>query len=135
MIRLSPARRQHRTGEWTDAKAVTFIVTLAARASVTLAARAAGMSRKSAYALKDRDLLFAAAWRAALAARSAQGDKVDEVDTPARPCSQGDSTPRPVPARKSRSRRDAEAARDWFFARIAAGLPWPPEALPLCGGE
>ena len=45
-----------------------FLVTLAARRSVTLAARASGISRKSAYALKARDSAFAEAWIAALSA-------------------------------------------------------------------
>ncbi len=62
MAYLARPRRPRRKWEWTDAKAVTFIVTLAARRSVTLAAARAGMSRKSAYALRDRDPAFAAAW-------------------------------------------------------------------------
>ena len=86
---LSRPRRPRRAGEWTAAKAVTFIVTLAASRSVTLAARAAGMSRKSAYALKDRDPAFAAAWAAAIKA-SRQGDKADKADTPATPPAHGD---------------------------------------------
>jgi hypothetical protein len=79
---LSRPRRPVRSGEWTSAKAVTFIVTLAATRSVTLAARASGISRKSAYALKSRDPAFAAAWTAARnagAAASREGDKVEEV--------------------------------------------------------
>ena len=81
---LSRPRRARRPHEWSDAAAVTFIVTLAARGSVTLAARAAGMSRKSAYALQARDSAFARAWQAATRARRApsHGDKVDEVDGP-----------------------------------------------------
>ena len=42
-------RRPQRPGESTGRCAVTFIVTLAATGSVTLAARSAGMSRKAAY--------------------------------------------------------------------------------------
>jgi len=82
---LSQPRRPRRAGEWSSARAVTFIVTLAATRSVTLAARAAGMSRKSAYALQARDLAFASAWSAALRAaapRPRQGDKTHKVDTP-----------------------------------------------------
>ena len=56
--------------QWSNARVVTFIVTLAAQGNVTLAARQAGMSRKSAYALKDRDPVFASAGQAALGARS-----------------------------------------------------------------
>ena len=65
---LSRPRRPHRANEWKAGAAVTFIVTLAAGRSVTLAARAAGMSRKSAYALRGRDPAFAAAWNAAILA-------------------------------------------------------------------
>jgi len=57
---LSRPRRARRSSDWSPAKAVTFIVTLAAHRSVTLAAAEAGMSRKSAYALKVRDPAFAA---------------------------------------------------------------------------
>jgi hypothetical protein len=91
---LSQPRRPRRLGEWTPDKAVTFIVSLAARRSVTLAARAAGMSRKSAYALKARDPAFAAAWTAAAKAGakgSVQGNKVDKVDGPPTPPARGDS--------------------------------------------
>ena len=63
-----PAHRQQRRHEWSDERIVTFIVTLAAQRNVTLAACRAGMSRKSAYALKQRDPVFASAWMAALRA-------------------------------------------------------------------
>jgi hypothetical protein len=82
---LSRPRRTPRAGEWTPAKAVTFIVTLAATRSVTLAARAAEMSRKSVYALKRRDPAFASAWSAALAAAASplrQGNASDTSDRP-----------------------------------------------------
>lgn len=52
---LSCPLRPRRPGEWTAGSAILFIVTLAAKGSVTLAARDAGMSRKSAYALRKRD--------------------------------------------------------------------------------
>ena len=93
---LSRPRRPARSGEWTSARAVTFIVTLAAGNPGTLAARASGMSRKSAYALKARDRAFAAAWQAAVDARSshaAKGDKVDQVHAPAVSLGQGDTSP------------------------------------------
>ena len=77
---LSRPRRQRRAGEWSTERAVTFIVTLAATQSVTLAARAAGISRKSAYSLKGRDPAFASAWSAAM--RAARGNKVEEVERP-----------------------------------------------------
>ena len=90
---LSRPRRARRSSDWSPAKAVTFIVTLAAHRSVTLAAAEAGMSRRSAYVLKDRDPAFAAAWNAALRARKngRQGDKVEEVEEPPVSSSQGNS--------------------------------------------
>ena len=96
MIQLSRPLRPRRPGDWTPARAVTFIVTLAATRSVTLAARASGMSRKAAYALKSRDSAFASAWKAALAANrppARQGDKVDEVHEPPVSTGQGDALP------------------------------------------
>src|SRR6476661_2055813 len=72
---LSRPRRRRRPHEWSSARAVTFIVTLAATRCVTLAAQAAGMGRKSAYALKDRDRALAEAWNAALKASDANRPK------------------------------------------------------------
>ena len=127
MILLSRGRRPRRSGEWTRAKAVTFIVTLAASRSVTLAARRAGMSRKSAYALKSRDRAFAQAWETALNARqmSRQSNEVEDVQATPDSLGQGDSTVRAARstgsiARRPRDRRQDEAARDLFFARLAA---------------
>ena len=91
---LSRPRRPRRAREWSPERAVTFIVTLAATRSVTLAARAAGMSRKSAYALKGRDPAFASAWRAAVRAGApllVQGDKAYKVDRPPTPPPQGNT--------------------------------------------
>jgi hypothetical protein len=112
----TPPFRARRAHEWNSGKAVTFLVTLAASGSVTLAARAAGMSRKSAYALKDRDPTFDRAWQSALAARGAhpQGDKVEEVDGPPNPSIQGDS--RAI----GREILWQSALRDSFFAQLAA---------------
>lgn len=109
---LSQPRRTRRASEWTPGKAVTFIVTLAATRNVTLAARAAGMSRKSAYALKSRDSAFADAWGAAtkaLARKAIEGDTTILV----RPSTS--STARCHPDRRL---LDA-ARRDRFFARLA----------------
>ena len=124
---LSRPRRPHRSAEWTAGKAVTFIVTLAATGSVTLAAREAGMSRKSAYALKARDAQFAAAWNAALRARKgpalslSRSDKAEEVREPPVSRSQGDKQPAAAPSNwSSIRRRHDEAVRDLFFARLAA---------------
>ena len=110
---LSQPHRTRRAGEWTPGKAVTFTVTLAATRNVTLAARAAGMSRKSAYALKERDPVFAAAWAAAT---TAPGRKPVEGDTAklVRP-----STSSTADRHPDRMRLDA-ARRDRFFARLAA---------------
>ncbi len=118
---LSPSTRTRRAGAWAAGKAVTFIVTLAATRTVTLAARAAGMSRKSAYALRERDPAFAAAWDAALGAR--QGNKVDEVEDPPVSFGWGDSRPRTPPA------LDA-LHRDRYFARLAAIRDAAPNLAP-----
>jgi hypothetical protein len=119
---LSRPRRPGRSGEWTPAKAVTFIVTLAATRSVGLAARKAGMSRKSAYALKSRDPFFASAWSAAAtasAARPLQGDKVEEVHEPPIPSSHGDT---------SSSRRDRERAFAYLVATLRESASLAPYA-------
>jgi hypothetical protein len=104
---LSKPRRRPRRGEWTPEQAVTFIVTLAAAGSVTIAAHRAGMSRKSAYALRGRDPAFAAAWAAAM--RASKGDKVEQVHEPPLSCGRGDTSP---------SRVDRERA----FVRLVAAL-------------
>lgn len=109
---LSPSRRPRRSGEWSPPRAVTFIVTLAATGSVTLAARSAGMSRKSAYALKARDPAFAAAWAEAAKASaraSVQGDKVHEVYEPPFLTGQGD-------------RRSARVSSERAFAGLITQL-------------
>ena len=65
MFDLASCHRPRRPAEWTESKAIAFIVTLAGTGIVTLAAREAGMSRKAAYALKRRDPLFAGLWEKA----------------------------------------------------------------------
>ena len=133
MSLLSRPRRPRRAHEWSPGKAVTFVVTLAATRNVTLATRESGLSRKSAYALKARDPAFAAAWNAVLKARSAanQGDKVEEVNGPSIPPSQGDRRIRPAPSDWSTMRRQHDATlRDHFFARLAATRKVATEALP-----
>jgi hypothetical protein len=121
---ITRPRRPRRQHEWSAHKAVTFIVTLR---NVTLTAKHAGMSRKSAYALKERDPAFADAWKAAKRAgqKPIEGDKVDEVDGP--PCSpvQGNDASRSAPSSASTvnrySGRHPDAfRRDLFFARLAA---------------
>ncbi len=64
----SHRRRRNVGGGWTAARQLTFLEALARTRSVTRAARAAGMSRESAYRLRKRDPngLFAAAWDRAI---------------------------------------------------------------------
>lgn len=126
----------------------------AAARSVTLAARGAGMSRKSAYGLKSPDPAFAHAWEAALNARpkSRKGGQVKDVQAAPHSRREGDGADRAAPStsstgRVTRDRRREEAARDLFFARRAATNRFPlspaaadllpsPETLSLrSGGE
>ncbi len=80
-IRPSPAlhRGTHprpcRRDGWTPARQIAFLASLAGTRSVTVAARAAGMSRESAHRLRNRrdGALFAAIWELTLApGRAAQ---------------------------------------------------------------
>ena len=57
---------------WTPDRIATFLETLADTGIVAEACRAVGKSRDTAYALHNRDPLFAAAWRAALIHARAQ---------------------------------------------------------------
>ncbi len=59
----------HRRDGWTPARQLRFLDMLARTRSVTRAAAATGMSRESAYRLRNRDSggLFAAAWDRILA--------------------------------------------------------------------
>ena len=50
---------------WTGERMATFLEVLADTGIVTEASRAVGMHRDGAYALRNRDPIFAAAWRAA----------------------------------------------------------------------
>src|SRR5258708_2333960 len=59
-----PARTPCHDG-WTPDRMAAFLEVLADTGIVTDAVRAAGMHRDSAYALRTRDPVFAAAWRAA----------------------------------------------------------------------
>ena len=116
---LSRPRRTRRNGEWSGGKAVIFIVTLGATGSVTLAARSAGMSRKSAYALKSRDSAFAQAWNTALAVKpptAAEGDKPKR----ATPSTSSSSLPSALAAKHEEMRRDR------FFAMLRARLDESP---------
>ena len=113
-------RHVPRASEWATDKVVTFIVTLAATRSVTLAARASGMSRKAAYALRARDAAFAEAWAAAVKAgaeRPLEGDKVEEVEEPPIPLGLGNASP---------SRAERERAFVGFLAQLRESPPLAP---------
>ena len=126
MFQLCCPRRPRRLGEWTRDKVVTFIVTLAASQSVTLAAREAGMSRKSAYALRARDPAFASAWNMAVKARPTrrQGGATEELHEPPVSPDQGDKRAHVRRSTSSTPQRDNARGldnfrRDRFFARLA----------------
>jgi hypothetical protein len=75
-----PAPLSFRRDGWTIPRQLAFLDLLARTRSVTAAARAAGMSRESAYRLRRRPsaALFAAAWDRALkrrTPRSSEGHK------------------------------------------------------------
>ena len=61
-------RRRTRRDGWTAERQLAFLAALTRTRSVTMAARAVGMSRESAYRLRGRPTgaLFAAAWDGAL---------------------------------------------------------------------
>ena len=124
---LHSPRRRRRADEWTAAKAVTFIVTLAARQSVTLAAARAGMSRKSAYALKGKDCAFAAAWNAALSVGAIdclEGDESNDLHNPPIAPPPGDSL-----AQCGDLARDTKMRDDFFLAlTTCAGLRRSPSS-------
>jgi hypothetical protein len=113
---LAQPRRPQRPEGWSSAKAVTFIVTLARSRSVTLAARAVGMSRKSAYALRKRDPGFAAAWNAAIGAGSILNPKGNS----GRQSQHSQPSQLAVTQETAEARRRDELLRDRFFARLAA---------------
>lgn len=58
----------HERYRWTAAKALAFLDDLAQHGNVARAARKVGMTRQSAYRLRDRSLTVAQAWPLALAA-------------------------------------------------------------------
>lgn len=121
MLSRRSFRRPPRAGEWSGDKAVTFIVTLAASASVTLAAARAGMSRKAAYALKRRDPGFALAWNQAIDAyrsrtRATLIEGVKGNDLHNRPVG-------PPKGNASAARVRDAALRDSFFAALATRHP------------
>jgi hypothetical protein len=96
------SRRPHRAHEWNEGAGVTLTVTLAAAGNVTLAASAAGMSRKSDCALHECGPAVAVAWASAL--RGGQGNEVEEVEDPPFSLCQGNTAP--AAAALCRARRD-----------------------------
>jgi hypothetical protein len=68
-LRSPKPRTRIRRDGWTAERQLRFLDALAATRSITRAAAAAGMSRESAYRLRDRreGALFAAIWDRALA--------------------------------------------------------------------
>ena len=63
----SPSVPTVRHDGWTGERMATFLEALADTGIVSEACRAAGMSREGVYSLRNRDPVFAAAWRAAQA--------------------------------------------------------------------
>ena len=59
------AKPSRKTGGWSSVRQQLFVETLAETGSVHLSAKAAGLSARSAYALRVRSPAFAAAWDAA----------------------------------------------------------------------
>ena len=114
-VRASP-QRPGRADGWTDRRRVTFIVTLAASGSVTFAAVSAGLSRKSAYALKKRDSAFASLWERALEVGKASRRGSAEG---------GNANPRGTVNMvnlRAADRSIASAGRDRFFANLQLRL-------------
>ena len=64
---VEPASLCVRHDGWTGERMATFLEVLADTGIVSEACRAAGMSREGVYSLRNRDPVFAAAWRAAQA--------------------------------------------------------------------
>jgi len=107
--RTSPPRTRHPDPlphdryRWTAAKALAFLDDLGLHGNVARAARSVGMTRQSAYRLRDRSLTVAQAWPLALAA----GQK------------QAALAPSRAEAQRAAARRRQNDAK-WF----AEGLPW-----------
>jgi hypothetical protein len=75
---MSASNSKIRRDGWTPDRQLRFLDTLARTRSVTRAARAAGMSRESAYRLRGRKdgALFAAAWDRALESHTRRSPSV-----------------------------------------------------------
>ena len=67
--RVRPAPRMTAIASWTAVRRAIFLDMIGHGTNVAAATRCAGMSRQSAYALRDRDPAFAAEWDGLLQAR------------------------------------------------------------------
>ena len=67
--RVRPAPRMTAIASWTAVRRAIFLDMIGHGTNVAAATRCAGMSRQSAYALRDRDPAFAAEWDGLLEAR------------------------------------------------------------------
>jgi len=117
----SAPRRIRRDG-WTTDRQVKFIVALNKTRSVTRAAAAAGMSRESAYRLRDRPghLDFARAWDAAVANKGHKLSAESHTRAPA------------VASHSSREGHESHAFAEFAQNRPARPLRAP--AAPFSGG-
>ena len=70
---------------WTPERIATFLGVLADTGIVAEGYRAAGMSKNSAYALRNRDPVFAAAWRAGRRGRARRAPAVRRPGSARRP--------------------------------------------------
>lgn len=129
-IRFAPVRLKARHDGWTPERQLIFIEELAATRSIARACAAVGMSRASAYALRDRPEAvggFALAWRRALAPQRVgaerlllrtavrlgrRGSKVDEVKEVEGP---------PIPTGPVRRSSSALTTLQTLLAQLRAG--------------
>jgi hypothetical protein len=113
-IRSPAPARAFRHDGWTASRQLTFLATLARTRSVTAAARAAGMSRESAYRLRKRDPdgLFAAAWDRALKGHKAVASRAARS-----------RRKRPSLGRIWPMRTEGHEVHDPLFSRIGPPIP------------
>src|SRR5690348_13303969 len=89
------ARPSTRRDGWTPVRQLRFLDTLARTRSVTRAAAAAGLSRKSAYRLRDRSegALFAALWDRLICAPAGAAKVTGHGDTHGRAARENPENP------------------------------------------
>lgn len=122
-----PIIRRTRHDGWTAERQAIFIATLRISRSITRAARAAGMSRKSAYALRLRPAgaRFAAAWDHTLD----EGNKVGAGRVEAVRAGPMKVTV-PRPAKETKVTNTGQSARAINFGRHKAAHLAPRRTLP-----